>query len=180
VRRARALVAAVAALTPRLAWACYNEDALQRDDAVKRIAQIEFHLRYEQYWLAHQAIPIKMGAFMNGRLEYRAWDARYLVDLRWLGAETADAVVWFRDRVREDATPQHLAWLAEALAIDEATIPEARGILRGLDARDVIPDGRAYEVLARVTTGAEHVRALGMCRKRALVKSICGPAPRTT
>jgi len=184
VRRPLLAIAAVSmtlsVVAPAPAEACYNEHALHGDDGVKRIAQIEFHMRYEQYWLAHQAIPIKIGGFMDERLEDRVSDTVYLLDLRWHRTNAIEAVEWFRQRVHWSRSPQHLAWLAEALVATETGSAEAHGILRALEAKDVMPDARAYEVLSRVATGAERVRALQKCRTRAVVKAICGAAPRTT
>ncbi len=151
---------------------------MEHDDAVKRIAQIEFHLRYEQHWLADQALPTPgLGTWGTEELEDRATDLRYVLDLRWKKRKVGHAVEWFRERPRK--TLEHRAWLAEAL-VENDTLHEARTILRDLDKRDVMPDGHGYATLARITQGDERIAALSKCRKRAVVKSICGAAPRTT
>jgi hypothetical protein len=164
--------------TPQRAEACENAGRLQHDDGVKRIAQIEFHLRYEQHWLADQALPANEMNVDSAALQDRAVDLRYALDVRWKKRNIAYAVEWFRGRASRKE-PEKLAWLAEALIEDDA-VSEARTILRDLDERDVMPDGRAYAALARITQGNEQLAALAKCRKRALVKSVCGPAPRTT
>jgi hypothetical protein len=171
---AAAFVLVAVTFTPR-AVACGNADRLEHDDGVKRIAQIEFHLRYEQHWLADQAMPEDAMSFDTAELEERAVELRFALDVRWQKQHISHAVEWFRDA----RSPERRAWLAEAL-IEVGHVDEARVILRDLEKRDLMPDGRAHAALARVTQGDEHRAALAKCRKRALVKSVCGAPPRTT
>lgn len=172
--------------------ACLNELLLTQDEAVKRIAQIEFHLRHEQYWLAHQAIPSVLDFedpelsdhMITRSIRIRMRDAEALLQLRWHRAErwqdlaayrrgANEAALWFFQRVWDDPdSPQLLAWLAEA---NEATgdTGRARDILRDLERRDLMPDAFAYATLASVSGGEEWAAARARCKLRAEVASIC-------
>jgi hypothetical protein len=174
---------------PRSADACLNELMLTQDDMVKRIAQIEFHLRYEQYWLADQALPPVIEYIDGGEqpalpIKQRMQDAEALIKIRWHREVRRDdyrayrrgadqAALWFYQRVWDEPTsPKLRAWLAEASEASEQPA-RALGILRDLDKRDLMPDAFAYATLAAVSYGEEWVAAREKCERRAEVKSIC-------
>ncbi len=193
-----------ASFSPADACACINGVKMEESDAVKRIAQVEFHLRYEQYWLADLAIPFngtgrpgliqltdpkgQPGDHYGGdryehdpRLVARLTDAHYLLDLRWRTDDTdlPMALLHFAERFDRQPSPKYAAWLAEAYATDDIHVSSALLLLRDLEKRDLMPDAHAYATLARLTTGHEHGNAATKCHLRAVVKSICPPLPIT-
>lgn len=187
----------ITSLSPR-AEACINAVEVTRHEALARIFAVDAAMHLEQYWFANLMIPVgKYGnvGFLaitdeppprelrdeSDLFEMRLVDAQRVIEMRWGEPDEADAIRlerYFRWRLESDASPRFTAWRAEALVLLGST-DAARELLRGLESRDLMPEAHAYATLATLTTGAEQRRAAQTCRVRALVKTICPPAPTT-
>ena len=154
-----------------IALLCANESYARPNLIIQDIQEAERQVAAGHYKDAKRILDNTQ--VPSGELKHRVDDLYALISLRTSKVKDAWVLPHFVSRqkaFKNDARYQ--AWLAEAQLAHGSSI-EALRLINALRDKDLMPDGHAYVVLAKLSIDKQRAAALATCRTRADEKSIC-------